>query len=111
MIRLRGTLKRQRRKWLFAGAVALLGLILALTHSAPEEHGMAEDQMAAAISICLAVLEAGTGLLLFASGLAAAARRPRSPAPQSPSHPLFTRSPAGPAWPRAGPASLQVFLR
>ena len=112
MICLRGLIGRQRRRILALGAAALLSLVLAWAHSNPGEHEMS-GEMGAAISICLAVLEGGTALLLVASGFRFLPRRPRNSfAPAlGPVAAARFQGLIDPIRPRAGPDRLQVFLR
>jgi hypothetical protein len=114
MIRIRETFRRNGRRLFVLGAIALISAVVLWAHSAPggRHMPMPDHEMGAAIGVCLAVLEAGT-VLLLGIGLSAIVRRQRrSFAPQPmPALPLLTPSDDSPARPRAGPALLQVFLR
>jgi hypothetical protein len=110
VIALRAFLQRQSRRLLILAGFGLVFIAVALAHSGAGEDHMAGDQMAQAISTCLAVLQGGVGLLL--AGLVVRARRlaraPRSiAAPAGPAGHLRPR--LTPIRPRAGPAVLQVF--
>ena len=71
MIRLREQIQRRGRSLLIAGALGLVCLALAWAHGAPETHemsAMGDDSMAEAATICLAVLQVGSGLLTLVLG-------------------------------------------
>ena len=116
MIRLRETVGRGgSAKLLVLGVIALISLVVLWEHSAPGGHEMSDQGgMGAetAVGICLAVLQGG-GVLLLGIGLLAAVRRARpSYAPaRIPPAPVLVPRRLSPARPRAGPATLQVFLR
>lgn len=114
MIRLRATVSRRARSLSIGGALVLVCLAVAWAHAAPVAHemnAMGDDEMATAVSICLAVLGAGAGLLAAVLGAAIVGRRrpPRSLGPTAPG--LLIARPAliPPVAARAGPAVLQVF--
>ncbi len=115
MIRLRETARRQGGRGLALGAIALISLVLLWEHSAPGGHHMSDHEGMGAgtvVGICLAVLQGG-GMLMLGFGLLGMIRRARPrPVPVSlPPTPLVVPQPGSPARPRAGPATLQVFLR
>jgi hypothetical protein len=114
MIRLRSILQRRGRTILVGGALALTFIAVAWAHGAPgaEHMGSGSDDMRAAVTICLAVVSTGLGLLTVVSGLIVLRRR-RPPTWLAPTAPIsFLRAPlATPARARAGPAMLQVCLR
>lgn len=110
MIRLRLHLKRARRSLLIIGAVGFLCLAIAWMHGTPAGHETAgHEDMGVVVSICLAVLEAGLGLIAVVSTVRwLQRRRPgrnREIAPRIRLAPVIC--PEG--WARAGPADLQVF--
>jgi hypothetical protein len=114
MIRLRTLIKRQGRTLLIGGALALVCLAVAWAHSAPAAHEMNEggdDQMAGAISICLAVLQVGAALLAAVAGALIVRRRrpPRSLGAPFRGRLFVSPRPVPPVAARAGPAALQVF--
>jgi hypothetical protein len=115
MIRLRGSIEREGRKALALGAIAFLSLAFALAHTGVGEHRMSGDEMGdemrAVISVCLAVVEGGTAILLLTLGRASLARRRASYARAVPLRSALVPRRVGPARPRAGPDLLQVFLR
>jgi hypothetical protein len=116
MIRLRTLIKRQGRSLLIGGALALVCLGVAWAHSAPAAHemnGSGDDQMAEAISICLAVLQIAGGLLAAISGALIVRRRrpPRSLSATFRGSLFVSPGPVPPVAARAGPAALQVFRR
>jgi hypothetical protein len=104
-------MEREGRKALALGAIALLSLVLALAHSGAGEHRMSGDEMGAAISVCLAVVEGGGAVLLLTLGCASLARRRASYGPAGPLRSALVPRRVGPDRPRAGPDLLQVFLR
>jgi len=106
-------MRRQGRKRLLLGAIALISLVVLWAHSAPGEHHSADQEgMGTVIGICLAVLEGGGVLLLGVVLLRRIQRaRPRLARFLVPPTPTFVPPVSSPAKPRAGPASLQVFLR
>ena len=114
MIRLRSRLEGQGRALLVGGQLAVVCLALAWAHSVPaQDHMTAEDdRMAAAISMCLGVLSTVAGLLAAFGGMFGP-RRKRAPIRLMPTvhASLFRCSLLSPANARAGPATLQVFLR
>ena len=106
-------MQRQRRRLLILAAVGALCTALAWAHGPSGDDHMGGDEMAQAISTCLAVIDVGLGLLVGALAIASVRRRrpPRSISGKpwrgaAPPLPAIT-----PIRPRAGPAVLQVFLR
>lgn len=115
MIRIQVTLKQSRRSLLALAALGLTCLALIVVHGAPGLDHMAGsddgDQMtAAAISLCLAVVQGGVLLLVTLGGTAFLRRRATRIVGGAPALSTPLRSPPVPAA-RAGPSVLQVFLR
>jgi hypothetical protein len=116
VIRIRALIKLRGRTLVIGAVLALICLALAWAHSAPAAHEMSaggDDQMAEAISICLAVLQVGGSLLAALCG-AVLIRRRRPPPRLSPTIPAGAIVGRGLVYPlaaRAGPAALQVFRR
>jgi hypothetical protein len=115
MIRLRALIQTRSRSLLLCVALTFVGLILAWAHSAPAAHEMpasGEDQMAEVVSICLAVLQVGAGLLAAAVGaVLLARRRPPTALAATGTSGVFVRAVTPPVAARAGPSVLQVFRR
>lgn len=114
MIRLRALIRRRARSLSLGAVLALVCLAIAWAHGAPRAHDMAAsggDEMATAVSICLAVLQAGAGLLAAALGLVIVRRwrPPRTLSPTAPTRLIAAPGLVPPVAPRAGPAVLQVF--
>ncbi len=106
VIRLRALIKRRPHRGMFVALLAALCMLLAWEHG-----GFAEDHMGEAVSICLAVVESAA-ILVAGGATLRRARRPRPPRRLAPRAPLLSAPlPSTPARARAGPASLQVFLR
>lgn len=80
LARTRSMLPRRRGSLLAICAVALLGLVVIAAHSEPSAHQMDghEAGMTGAMSICLAVLQAG-GVMVIAILLGIHRRRVRAP--------------------------------
>lgn len=111
---------RRRRSLLLVATLGLACLALVLAHSAPMAHEMSGEMQdggdhasQAVVSICLAVISLGAAVLGAAAAVGVVRirrhRPPRELRPTTahgPGRPAFLR-PAS----RAGPASLQVFLR
>ena len=86
---------------------------LVWAHSGAEAHAMTDDSMESAMTICLAVVNAGTALV---AGVALLARPRHRRDPHSGSalvrgHAAAASTGLSRPPPRAGPARLQVFLR
>lgn len=116
MIHLRTLLQRCRRSVLVAGALALVCLAVAWTHSAPAAHDMdvgGDDQMAPIVSICLAVVQIAVGLLAAVVGATTIVHRraPRRSSPTATTGLFLAQRLTPPVAARAGPAALQVFRR
>jgi hypothetical protein len=116
VIRIRALIKLRGRTLVIGAALALICLALAWAHSAPAAHEMnasGDDQMADVISICLAVLQIGGGLLAALIGTVLVRRRrpPRRLSPTIPANAVFGRGLVYPVAARAGPALIQVFRR
>jgi hypothetical protein len=109
--------QRSRRSFLAAAGLGAVCVTLVLSHGAVEaDHMTAGDgdpgMSEVAISICLAIVQAGAFLLAVAGGVARLRRRPpirlvRDTAFRSAGQPTPVLAPPA----RAGPAALQVFLR
>jgi hypothetical protein len=116
VIRIRALIKLRGRTLVIGAALALICLALAWAHSAPGAHEMnasGVEPMADVISICLAVLQIGGGLLaaLFGGMFVKRRRPPRRLSPTIPANAVSSQGLVYPVAARAGPAALQVFRR
>lgn len=112
MIRQRELLVRSRRRLALLATLGILATAIFLEHSGLGHGEMADGEIGQAISVCLAIVEAGA---VFAGAAALLKIRPRFAAAPSglPAAPALSfagtgsKVPAAPA--RAGPSVLQVF--
>jgi hypothetical protein len=114
VIRQREFLNRHKRRLALLATLGVLAVALVIEHSGLGHGEMADTDMGQAISMCLAIVEAGAVLV---GAIALFKIRPRfSPAPRGLlAGPVLSVAGTGPRMPsasaRAGPSVLQVFRR
>lgn len=104
-------MRRQHRRLVVLAILAILVVAVAAVHADQRGSHMAEDGMAEVVSVCLAVLEVGLGMI---AAVLAVMYAPGRRWPQRFGRPHLADVPRRPGLSvrvRAGPPALQVFLR